>query len=818
MSSEINKICPPNDCIEESFADNIGIKLEEGHEQDLEVHSTFHVKSEEPEYSLHNDPFNENIISEPSNSYINDSAAQKDNVLKTLVENIQLEIKQEFEASHEDEAISHEINDTVNVTNKEDELEIKEEFVPELDLEVSNKKIDNNSALIENSDDANNVNAVKLEPSNDGNSFVSYDFPQFDSASVDSSDASFLGHLDNSLLEEIKSENVDFEQLHQDKEYENCNIKTETDLTVTETHLISNKLINTTSTITHPQHGIIESQTTRTLVMEILPMTMYDGKISGGNPEEILPTTNEPSCEEDSFQLNSITGDAPPLTEYGLLNSASTAKLKEEKVVYCPKCPKVCKNIVALRRHLKIHDSIDRYKAGRERGRANRREKKNKPTWAWVDETQDTQDSDEDKATYTCTCGNKFTRHSRMKTCLNSHDEGEGTVTFPCTACAQKFKTKDRLEAHRKSVHRKRKFPCKFCPTDYDTRKELFKHLRKHQKVQLMEFKIMSEIVESKQKLKCIMCNKSFDELSELKSHVMGDHKAPFKCTYCKESFSKIDDLATHCKTAHPDVKGQSVLDALEAFSKLAQAWKCEECNLQFNKAEDLGLHQVENHRTEVKVKTEIEQFQCVDCRRVFCSNKSLNSHRRVHHNVESTEDAPVEPEGTLCVHCRKICKDEYALTSHMRFHSSERKYPCKFCDFRFATVEKRKTHAEIHTGSMRYVCFICEYRCSSENRLKNHKASAKHLSMKDYLLTGKPLENLTAKEEKIADALRANERDVKKRRMSEEEPSHSSSGQTTCDVCGEKFSSEKKMLDHKQTHPFIEFPNEDQPSRIFFK
>lgn len=57
----------------------------------------------------------------------------------------------------------------------------------------------------------------------------------------------------------------------------------------------------------------------------------------------------------------------------------------------------------------------------------------------------------------------------------------------------------------------------------------------------------------------------------------------------------KIIDFANHTKTSHPEVEGQSVLDVLEAFSKLAQAWKCEECELQFHEADKLAMHQIEN-------------------------------------------------------------------------------------------------------------------------------------------------------------------------------------------------------------------------------
>lgn len=622
------------------------------------------------------------------------------------------------------------------------------------------------------------------------------------------------------------------------------------DLTITETHLISNKVINTTSTITNPKDGVIQSQTTKTLVMEIHPMVKGINVPSlsrMGNPEEILPTSynnddNLPKEYQDSFQLNSITGNILSLEQeaYGLLK-AGRCDL-EDRQFNCNKCEKSYKKVRSLRKHMQVHKVIDKRAMGIIKGLKTRMENMKKrfcndlkedvkkvkkvDDKSYVDRSFQTKkarmerlenrsrNKDEvvlnmKKEGYECTCGQVFKRKTRMLSCLRSHDAYADTeYCFSCISCTKQFKDKDELTLHRKRLHRKR-FPCKFCPTDYTTRKDLFKHLQIHQEVQLMEYKVISEVVKGKQKLKCFMCSKTFSELSELKSHVMADHREPYICPHCKETFPKIIDFGNHTKTYHPEVEGQSVLDVLEAFSKLMQAWKCEECQLQFYEADKFAMHQVEMHSPESKLK---DQFQCSDCRRVFVSQKGLTSHRRIHHNTASVEENETVETGVMCVECRKICKDMAALTSHMRLHSPERKYPCKFCDFRFSTPEKRKAHAELHTGDMKYVCFICEYQCSSENRLKHHKMSLKHLNMKEFLLTGKPLV-----EEQSTSKVKQEDKYVKKKKRNTQSLTDNDTS-STCEVCGDKFPSEEKMLEHKQSHPFIEFPNEDTPTRIFFK
>ncbi|CAH2098848.1 unnamed protein product [Euphydryas editha] len=770
------------------------------------------------------------------------------NIKEELAQDIKVDIKPE-----DDENDSND-NPFDNI-----QVEIKQEFItpnfepstqlplssickePEILNTVLQLQNEINEAILPNND-----NVIKMESKEE---IIGYNYPSIDEGSMDSEEAQALNNVEACLQDEIEIKNEN--DMYEDTPKEDLDkiIKEEMDLTVTETHLISNKVINTTSTITNPQDGVVQSQTTKTLVMEIHPMVQGSNVSSlsrMSNPEEILPTSysnddNLTAKYQDSFQLNSITGDILSLEQeaYGLLKAGRCDV--DDRRYSCIKCDKSYKKSSSLTEHLRAHRAIDKRAMGIIKGLKTRMENMKKRICndlkkdvekasdkSHVDNSFETKKarmkrlenrsrikeevvSNMKKEGYECTCGKIFKRKTRMLSCLRSHDTHADTEScFSCISCTKQFKDKDELTLHRKRLHRKR-FPCKFCPTDYSTRKDLFKHLQVHQKVQLMEYKVISEVVKGKQKLKCFMCSKTFSELSELKSHVMADHREPYICPHCKETFPKIIDFGNHTKTYHPEVEGQSVLDVLEAFSKLVQAWKCEECQLQFHEADKFAMHQVEKHSPELKLK---DQFQCSDCRRVFVSQKGLTSHRRIHHNTGSVEETETVETGVMCVECRKICKDMNALTSHMRLHSPERKYPCKFCDFRFSTPEKRKAHAELHTGDMKYVCFICEYQCSSENRLKQHKMSLKHLNMKEFLLTGKPL----VEEQSTSNETKQEDKYVKKRNQRNTQSLTEHETSSTCEVCGDKFPSEEKMLEHKQSHPFIEFPNEDTPTRIFFK
>ncbi|XP_032524480.2 zinc finger protein 675-like [Danaus plexippus] len=703
-------------------------------------------------------------------------------------------IKEE-DASHVIEDIKTDIYDANELVNLYDDtdVDIKAEFSPVFEqVEVAqDKELISETLVYEEPlhfDGIKSEDEIDDEIDDEGDDEVNNEmgYYNYNEGSLDSEEAQALNNVEACLRDDIDVKNEYAEPIKTE------DIKEEMGITVTETSLISNKVINTTSTITNAPDGLIQSQTTKTLVMEIHPMVQ--GNVPYNRIEEKILSTNYDNELDDSFQLNSITGDVLTLEQeaYGLLKTDHYHP--DDRDFYCHKCDKE-------KEHLKVKSSMEKRAVDIMNGLDFKMEDELDYSFDKKPRLDDSETEVIKKEGYECSCGEVYKRKSRMLTCLRSHEMYDDTDCFSCNSCTRQFKDKQQLNLHRKRLHRKR-FPCKFCPTDYETRKELFKHLQIHQKVQLMEYKVITEVVKGKQKLICFMCSKSFSDLSELKCHIMDEHKEPYVCQACDSSFTKIIDFCEHTKSFHPEVEGQSVLDVLEAFSKLVQAWKCDECNLQFYQADKFAKHQLESHGSDSKAK---DQFQCDDCLRVFVSQKGLTSHRRIHHNTPSAEETEAIQQGVMCVECRKICKDMDALTSHMRFHSPDRKYPCKFCDFRFATPEKRKAHAELHTGDMKYVCFICEYQCSSENRLQQHKLSVKHANMKAYLTTGKPI---------IDEPARSDSKETCKKRRD----SSSEDEEAVCDVCGQAFRNEDDMLEHKQTHPFIEFPNEDKPTRIFFK
>lgn len=104
------------------------------------------------------------------------------------------------------------------------------------------------------------------------------------------------------------------------------------------------------------------------------------------------------------------------------------------------------------------------------------------------------------------------------------------------------------------------------------------------------------------------------------------------KCIHCEKSFFDISNLEQHCKDYHPDLSR----DWLTNTSNIK--WKpveqvhadmptCERCNKSFARKENLKLHMKSHHTLERRI------FNCAHCSKPFHMESSLNRHVRKYHS-----------------------------------------------------------------------------------------------------------------------------------------------------------------------------------------
>ncbi|GBP26286.1 Zinc finger protein 62 [Eumeta japonica] len=437
---------------------------------------------------------------------------------------------------------------------------------------------------------------------------------------------------------------------------------------------------------------------------------------------------------------------------------------------------------------------------------------------------------------YPCPCGKVFTRKSRMETCYKRHSiQLQRDLFLQCPRCKQHFKNQNDLAYHKKLAHWPKRYLCKFCPMEYPTLKELFDHLEVHRSYQVLEYKFITDVVEGKQDLKCIICEKISLDILELKNHILDDHRESYSCTYCDNAFMNIKGFVSHIRSSHPKLEQQSLLDFLEAYISLADTWKCDMCDVQYETPEQMADHYIQHRYINVVRLPLPEQeedripewkFQCKDCKRLFWTTIKLKSHKIRNHDIFNpyTEIPLLSNLSFICIYCKKQCENKTTLDKHMQLHSGDRKYICKYCNFRFSSLEKKVAHESIHTGDQKYVCFICEYKCDTEGRQKWHKSTESHRDMENSLLNGtffqpKPeIAEIIIKQEIMEeDDYDDYDGDPNvEAKQDEEGGSIDYEGLHPCEVCGECFENAEHLSEHKKTHPFITVV-EDAKATIFF-
>ncbi|XP_029376907.1 zinc finger protein 287-like [Echeneis naucrates] len=235
-------------------------------------------------------------------------------------------------------------------------------------------------------------------------------------------------------------------------------------------------------------------------------------------------------------------------------------------------------------------------------------------------------------------------------------------------------------------------------------------------------------------------------------------------CYICGKRFRKDSFLIRHVQKSH----------------KKQKAFKCLECNKEFDQRYKLVLH--------VRIHTGEKPFTCEYCGKAFGQNSSRLAHLRVHTgekpyfcakcgksfatsnhlkfckvqnapNIvpekEITDEGDKEEKAFKCFQCNKEFDKNHQLVRHMRVHSGDRPFSCDFCGKTFTQNSNRTVHMRQHTGEKPYFCEKCGKRFASSHHLKS--------------CTGKPRKN--------------------------------SSKKFRCATCGRRFHTESNLKVHMEVH-----------------
>jgi hypothetical protein len=133
----------------------------------------------------------------------------------------------------------------------------------------------------------------------------------------------------------------------------------------------------------------------------------------------------------------------------------------------------------------------------------------------------------DEKKDYVChLCSMRFKRkHYLAYHVRRKHEETELPYTIQCELCQKMFRTNRDCEDHQKKVHAPNRFFCSYCPVGCKVESQLKKHIA---------------IVHMKEGAgACDLCGKQFSNLKEHMRSVHSNQKRQYNCLFCSANFTK---------------------------------------------------------------------------------------------------------------------------------------------------------------------------------------------------------------------------------------------------------------------------------------
>lgn len=282
-----------------------------------------------------------------------------------------------------------------------------------------------------------------------------------------------------------------------------------------------------------------------------------------------------------------------------------------------------------------------------------------------------------------------------------------------CIYCDQQFSDMAALREHNNVVHKIR--------TSTDI-KEFFKRKKKHE---LLKVDITD--------LTCIQCNKTHDNIEDIKRHLIEAHKRnidlkikdvtlPFKvtkdnynCVICNRKYEDFKTLNHHmnvhfqnfiCEQCGAGFATPARLRS-HAFTHETGQFPCESCDKVYRSANAKNEHFAVVHK-------KAKRHRCPHCNETFSNYFQRNKHVSSIHGVKLKE--------FKCTMCPKTFTLTGKLNVHIKsVHLKVKRFSCDFCDWKFYSKSELKDHIVRHGGEKKFECSICKKSYARKFTLKEH-------------------------------------------------------------------------------------------------
>ena len=205
------------------------------------------------------------------------------------------------------------------------------------------------------------------------------------------------------------------------------------------------------------------------------------------------------------------------------------------------------------------------------------------------------------------------------------------------------------------------------------------------------ECKMKTEVLKEKG-IEIIETRSKFHNLNHLKQYYTELNVDKIKCNECNYELNKIADLKDHLRKVH-DINPSNYM--------------CPECGNLHASSMMVKQHQVEKHD-----RSDLADFACELCSRIFVAKCLLTSHHRLFHTDEKPH---------ICDVCAQGFKRKAHLDRHKTLHTGERNYPCRYCEMAFGTEWTRTQHERRHLGIKPYKCKECSQEFGQKTSLDSH-------------------------------------------------------------------------------------------------
>uniref|UniRef100_UPI00398ECEB6 PR domain zinc finger protein 15 isoform X2 n=1 Tax=Pristiophorus japonicus TaxID=55135 RepID=UPI00398ECEB6 len=210
----------------------------------------------------------------------------------------------------------------------------------------------------------------------------------------------------------------------------------------------------------------------------------------------------------------------------------------------------------------------------------------------------------------------------------------------------------------------------------------------------------------------CYLCNKFFNNSSNLKRHIRSHGDKLYKCDECEKEFSRKESLKQHVSYKHSrnevdDIYMLQCTTCLKAFRIRTalefhncrtddKTFQCDMCFRFFSTNSNLSKH---------KKKHGDKKFSCDTCGKTFYRKDVMLDHQRRHteggkrvKKDESETNGMVkykkEPSG--CPVCGKVFSCRSNMNKHLLTHG-DKKYTCEICGRKFYRVDVLRDHTHVH-------------------------------------------------------------------------------------------------------------------------